>query len=60
MLNMHPDYYMGMGALLVKIRPDEMTITNGRVMGATLVAKPAFQEVTIELDELQELAEESA
>ena len=36
---------------VVKIRPDEMTITNGRMMGATLVAKPAFQEVSIELDE---------
>lgn len=36
---------------VVKIRPDEMTITHGRVMGATLVAKPAFQEVSIELNE---------
>lgn len=39
---------------VVRIAADEMTVTNGRVMGATLVPKPAFQEVTIELDEGQE------
>lgn len=27
MLNMHPDYYMGMGALLVQIRPDDPPAT---------------------------------
>jgi hypothetical protein len=36
---------------LVRIAADDMTVTSGRVMGATLVAKPAFQEVTIELAE---------
>jgi hypothetical protein len=38
---------------VVRIMADDMTVTNGRVMGATLVAKPAFQEVTIELAEDQ-------
>jgi len=36
---------------VVRIVADDMTVTNGRVMGATLVAKPAFQEVQIELPE---------
>jgi hypothetical protein len=35
----------------IKIAPDEMLITNGRAMAATLVAKPAFEECTIELDD---------
>ena len=39
---------------VIRIVADDMTVTNGRVMGATLVAKPAFQEVTIELEEGQE------
>jgi hypothetical protein len=39
---------------IVRIVADDMTVTNGRVMGATLVAKPAFQEVRIELEEGQE------
>lgn len=33
------------------IKPDEMTITKGRVMAATIVAKPAFQEASILIDE---------
>lgn len=53
-----PDESDEMG--LVRIKPDEMTITNGRVMGATLVAKPAFQQCTIELDEFAEEVEEMA
>jgi len=39
---------------VVRIAADDMVVTNGRVMGATLVAKPAFQEVRIELEEGQE------
>jgi hypothetical protein len=39
---------------VIRIVADDMTVTNGRVMGATLVAKPAFQEVSIELEEEQE------
>jgi hypothetical protein len=45
---------------VVKIKPDEMTITNGRVMGITLVAKPAFQECVIYLDEEEEEVEDMA
>jgi 2'-5' RNA ligase len=33
------------------VTPDKMDITKGRIMAATLVAKPAFQECRIELDE---------
>jgi hypothetical protein len=39
---------------VVRIHADDMVVTNGRVMGATLVAKPAFQEVLIEIEEDQE------
>jgi hypothetical protein len=39
---------------VIRIVADDMTVTNGRVMGATLVAKPAFQEVRIEIEEGQE------
>jgi hypothetical protein len=34
-----------------KIKNDEITVTKGRVMGATLVAMPAFQQCKIMLDE---------
>lgn len=33
------------------VTPEKMDITKGRIMAATLVAKPAFQECRIELDE---------
>ena len=39
---------------VVRIGADDMTVTSGRVMGATLVPKPAFQECAIELEEGQE------
>jgi len=42
------------GEDVIRIRADDMTVTSGRVMGATLVAKPAFQEVRIQLEEPQE------
>ena len=39
---------------VVHIGADDMTVTSGRVMGATLVPKPAFQECAIQLEEGQE------
>lgn len=41
-----------------KISPNDTRITNGRVIAATLVAKPAFQECTIDIDEPDELSAE--
>ena len=36
MLNMHPDYYMGMEALLVKVRPDDPQSNPGQTVAASL------------------------
>lgn len=38
-----------------KIKNDKMTVTNARLMGATLLGKPAFQECVIKLVEEPEL-----
>lgn len=40
------------------IKNDKITVTQARITAATLVAKPAFQEVTISLDEDTQFPEE--
>lgn len=41
------------------IKNDKITVTQARITAATLVAKPAFQEVTISLDEDTQFPEET-